>query len=469
VVLGCAKNQVDAEEMAVRLEEAGYAISGEPAAADLIIVHTCGFIESARRESIRALMDLVSLKQEKTRAQNENQNEGDAAPRILLTGCLSQRYFREILQEIPEIDGVSGTQAPRDIVDLARRVLSGEKVVEVGLPGRGAPGSAARSACSVPGFRYHPELRPWAYVRVSEGCRRQCSYCAIPLMRGPLASRPPEDIIKEVETLSAHGVTEVNLIAQDLGDYGVDLYGKRLIPELLLRLSDVPGISWIRPLYVHPDGVTPEFARAMATSKAVPYVDMPIEHGSEKVLRLMARPGPERIRRAVATLREQVPGIFIRTTVMVGFPGETPRDFEETMELLAECEFHRVAVFAYSREEGTPAASFKNPVAPVERNRRLKEMQHLSMALSRQASLSLETHVIEVMLERPALQEGWWVGRGPHQAPEVDGKVFLRTGAASSPRPGEIRCGRVSSAGILDLWAREPSEPANHSAECARH
>lgn len=441
--------------MAVRLEQAGYTVSADPAAADLIIVHTCGFIEKARRESIRALMDLVSLKQDAQKQKEGEREDGTGSPKILVTGCLSQRYPRELLEEIPELDGLAGTQAPRDIVDLVRRVLSGERVVEVGPPGRGVPGTCGGEISGPPGLRYRPESRPWAYVRVAEGCRRRCTYCAIPSMRGPLVSRPLEDIVKEVEFLSAAGVREVNLIAQDLGDYGVDLCGKRLLPELLLRLSDVAGISWIRPLYVHPDGISSEFARAMARSKAVPYVDMPIEHGSARVLKLMGRPGPDRIRQAVDMLKEQVPGIFIRTSVIVGFPGETWRDFEETMELLAECEFHRVAVFGYSLEEGTPAASLPGRVPPRTRVRRIKEMKHLSTALSRQSSLRLEAKVIDVMLERRALQEGWWVGRGVHQAPEVDGKVFLRIGSDSKPVPGDIRRGRVSSAGILNLWARE--------------
>lgn len=460
MVLGCAKNQVDAEEMAVRLEQAGYTVSADPAAADLIIVHTCGFIEKARRESIRALIDLVSLKQD-AQKQKGDQGKGDqgedntGSPKILVTGCLSQRYPRELIEEIPEIDGLAGTQAPRDIVELVRRVLSGERVVEVGPPGRGVPGTCGGEISGAPGFRYRPESRPWAYVRVAEGCRRRCTYCAIPSMRGPLASRPLEDIVKEVESLSVAGVREINLIAQDLGDYGVDLWGRQLLPELLLHLSDVPGISWIRLLYVHPDGVTSEFARAMAGSKAVPYLDMPIEHGSARILKLMGRPGPDRIRQAVNTLREHVPGIFLRTSVIVGFPGETRRDFEETMELLAECEFHRVAVFGYSMEEGTPAASLPGSVPSQTRARRIREMQHFSTALARQSSLRLEGKVIDVMLERPALQEGWWVARGVHQAPEVDGKVFLRIGSRSEPRRGDIRHGRVSSPGILHLWARE--------------
>lgn len=456
MVLGCAKNRVDAEEMAVRLEHAGYTISSDPADADLIIVHTCGFIEKARRESIRALMDLVSLKAEPEK-QKDGQRKDDAAPKILVTGCLSQRYPRELIEEIPEIDGLAGTQAPRDIVLLVRRVLSGERVVEVGPPGRGVPGTCGGEISAAPGLRYRPESMPWAYVRVAEGCRRRCTYCAIPSMRGPLVSRSLEDIVKEVEFLAAAGVREVNLIAQDLGDYGVDLCGKRLLPELLLRLSDVPGISWIRLLYVHPDGVSSELARTMASSKAVPYLDMPVEHGSARILKLMGRPGPDRIRQAVETLREHIPGIFLRTSVIVGFPGETPRDFEETMELLAECEFHRVAVFGYSLEEGTPAASLPDRVPSRTRARRIKEMQHFSTALARESSLRLEAKLIDVMLERPALQKGWWVGRGVHQAPEVDGKVFLLTRSTSCPRRGEILRGRVSSPGILNLWAREES------------
>ncbi len=458
MVLGCAKNHVDAEEMAVRLEQAGYTVSADPAAADLIIVHTCGFIEKARRESIRALMDVVSLKQDAQKQKEDEREDGTGSPKILVTGCLSQRYPGELLEGIPELDGLAGTQAPRDIVDLVRRILSGERVVEVGPPGRGAPGTCGGEISGAPGLRYRPQSRPWAYVRVAEGCRRRCTYCAIPSMRGPLVSRPLEHIMKEVEFLSAAGVREVNLIAQDLGDYGVDLCGKKLLPELLLRLSDVPGISWVRPLYVHPDGVSSQFARAMARSKAVPYVDMPIEHGSARVLKLMGRPGPDRIRQAVDTLKEQVPGIFIRTSVIVGFPGETRRDFEETMELLAECEFHRVAVFGYSLEEGTPAASLPDRVPPQTRVRRIREMQHLSTALSRQSSLRLEAKVIDVMLERPALQEEWWAGRGVHQAPEVDGKVFLRIGPASKAVPGDIRRGRVSSPGLLNLWAREVAD-----------
>ena len=436
VVYGCAKNEADAEEMALRLESAGYRLTSDMSSADIVVVHTCGFVEDAKRESIQGILEACQALEDKS--------SGTGAKRlpVLVTGCLSQRYAQDLIKEIPEIAGVAGTTAPRDIVQIVGEALSGKRVVHVGEPGRGAPGEGVTRPIGRP-------AREWAYIRVSEGCRHRCTYCAIPLMRGPLASRNPDDIVREAEVLSLSGVKEMNLIAQDLCDYGHDLAGKTCLPDLVRRLCSVAGIQWIRLLYLRPDGVSGELASAMAHPKVVPYVDLPVEHGSAKILRLMGRPGPERILKAVETLRASIPDLHIRTTVIAGFPGEAEKDVEETKALLEAMGAHRVGVFRYSPEEGTPAYSLPNAVPIEEADERIQELRKFGLLLARQSSQSMVGKEIPVLLARPASRPGYWVGRGPHQAPEVDGWTYVK-GAA---RPGEIARVRVRRAGTLDLFA----------------
>ncbi|HHW18131.1 MAG TPA: 30S ribosomal protein S12 methylthiotransferase RimO [Firmicutes bacterium] len=441
LVYGCAKNQVDAEEMASRLRAEGFAITGDPRQADVIIVHTCGFIEPAKKESIRGIFEACQ-------AAKEQKEVSGKEPRVIVTGCLSQRYPDELLAEIPEIAGVAGTSSPRDIVEIVGEVLSGEqKVKRVGPPGRGVPGDSRH--------RLKEISTPWAYLRVSEGCRHRCTYCAIPSIRGSLVSRPEEDILEEARVLASRGAREINLIAQDLSDYGLDLYGERRLPQLIERLGEIPGVLWIRLLYVRPDGVTGKLAQAMTGPKVVPYVDLPIEHGSRRVLKMMGRPGPQTILEAVRTLREKLPGISIRTTIIAGFPGETEEDVEKTREFLSAIRPHRVGVFPYSPEENTPASRFPGLLPERIREERAEAIRRLGLELSREHSESLIGKEIPVLLLRPSSRNGYWIGRGPHQAPEVDGKIYVRAEGTA----GDIVTAKVTRAGYLDLWARAITTP----------
>ncbi len=431
IVYGCAKNQLDAEEMAVRLREEGYEVIPDPSSADIAIVHTCGFIQDAKKESIEGVLMACRLAEE------------GRGPQVLVTGCLSQRYSEELMEEIPEISGVAGTSSPKDIVNLVKIALSGEKVNAVGTPGRGAPGGD--------GLRLRDAGLPWSYLRVSEGCRHRCTYCAIPGIRGPLASRPVDEVVAEARLLSSSGVRELNLIAEDLSDYGYDWDKERHLARLLSNLAKIEEVSWIRLLYLRPDGVTPELAQAMAETKIVPYVDLPIEHGSDRILRLMGRPGVKEIQKAVGLLRQSVPGLHLRTTVIAGFPGETEKDLQETLDFLSEVGAHRVGAFAYSREEGTPAYSLPELVPQEVARERAERVRRYGLHLAKEKSRSMIGTTIPVLLAEPSSRKGFWLGRGPHQAPEVDGKTYVKVGGLS-PDKGQIVPVEVTQAAVLDVF-----------------
>ena len=441
IVYGCAKNRVDAEEMASRLKGAGYRLSADPLQADAIVVHTCGFIEDAKRESIDGILRAVGIAQEMA--------ETGRAPTVVVTGCLSQRYPGELLAEMPEIGGIAGTRAPRDIVEIVGAALGGSKVADVGGPGRGAPGEGVRREPFTPGST-------WAYLRVSEGCRHHCTYCAIPSMRGPLVSRTPEDILDEARWLVARGVRELNLIAQDLSDYGSDFSKERLLATLVKKLAGIPDIGWLRLLYLRPDGVTQELAEALDNPRVAPYVDLPVEHGSARILRLMGRPGPDQIVEAVETLRARVPGIFIRTAVIAGFPGETEKDVDETINLLKAIGAHRVGVFPFSREEGTPAFSLPRPVPAEAARERAEAIRKIGLGMAKRSSESLLGRDIPVLLTGPSERPGYWLARGPHQAPEVDGRTYVKVTATLGKHAGGPVYATVTRAGVLNLFASYP-------------
>jgi ribosomal protein S12 methylthiotransferase len=461
-VYGCAKNQVDAEEMASRLTAAGYELTGDAGEADVVIVHTCGFIEDAKKESIEGIFQAVEAVKDRPDAIDVRDAEGvsnagdvstagtmrETSVPVIVTGCLSQRYPDEILKEIPEIAGVAGTAAPRDIVEIVGEVLGRDRagrVRRVGTPGRGAPGSEGES------IRFDTHLkRPWAYLRVAEGCRHHCTYCAIPSIRGGLTSRPEDEIIAEARHLSSLGIVELNLIAQDLSDYGYDREGKRRLASLVRRLSGVPGVRWIRLLYVRPDGVDDELAESMALPNVAPYIDLPVEHGSPRILRLMGRPGTEQILRAVERLRKRVPDLYLRTTVITGFPGETEQDVLATADLLCEIGAHRVGVFPFSREEGTAAYNLPGVVPGHVARDRAEYLRRLGLSLSAESAAAMMGKEIGVLLERPSLRPGYWIGRGPHQAPEVDGVTYVKiTGQGSEGRPADASLSSPASGAHL--------------------
>lgn len=408
VSLGCAKNLVDSEVMAGLLREAGFALTVEADEADVVVVNTCGFIEPAQREAVNTILELAQAKQ------------AGRLRGLVVAGCLPRRFSaQEVAQELPEADAVIGTAEVPLIADVVRGVLRGERFV---------------LAEQAPSFLYHhrlPRMRSTpghlAYVKVSEGCDHPCTFCTIPRIRGPYRSRPMESIVEEVEQLADEGVQEVVLIGQDTTMYGADLYGRLMLPELLRRLGRT-GVAWVRLLYAYPAHVTPELVAAMAeTPNVCHYLDMPLQHASDRILRAMRRWGN---RRAYETLlsrvREAMPDVALRTTFIVGFPGEQESDLQALLDFMEAVEFDHVGVFAYAREEGTPSATMDEQVPPRERRRRRATvMAHQQRLLERVAARRMQAPV-ELLLERPGRKAGEWVARSPYQAPEVDGVTWVR-------------------------------------------
>ena len=355
VSLGCPKNQMDAELMLAKLEQAGFELVAESGLADVVIVNTCGFIEDAKKESIENILEFAQLKQE------------GRIQRIIVTGCLAERYQEELVTELPECDGVLGLGANGDIVEAVRRVMGGEKTVRF----------PAKDCWSLEGDRLQTTPSFFAYLRIGDGCNNCCTYCAIPSIRGRLRSRPMESLLAEAEKLAADGVKELILVAQDTTLYGTDLYGEARLPQLLRGLCGIEGIRWIRLLYCYPEHITDELLDVMAAEdKVLNYMDIPIQHVSGKVLTAMNRTGDARtLRELIARIRDRVPGIVLRTTVMTGFPGEGEAEFVELCQFIQDVKFERLGCFAFSPEEGTVAASLPGQIEEEEKQRRREEAE----------------------------------------------------------------------------------------------
>ena len=408
VALGCAKNLVDTEVMAGLLAEAGFSLTGDVRDAEVLVVNTCGFIQPAQRESVEAVLELARLK------------ETGRLRALVVAGCLPRRFdAATVAAGLPEADAVIGTAEVPLIADVVRQVLRGERVV---------------MAQDAPSFLYHDRLprllstpRHTAYVKVAEGCDHPCTFCTIPRIRGPFRSRPMESIEAEVRKLAERGVGEVVLIGQDTTMYGVDLYGRLALPELLRRL-DGTGVRWVRLLYAYPAHVTPELIDAMAELPSVcPYLDMPLQHASDRVLRAMRRWGSRRrYESLIDRIRRRMPHVALRTTFIVGFPGETEEDVQQLLDFVEAVRFDHVGVFTYSREEGTPSAGLPKQVPAREKARRRRAVMELQRRLVEQTLARRLGVELEVVLERPADRRGWWMARSAFQAPDVDGVTRLR-------------------------------------------
>ena len=430
VYLGCDKNRIDGEILMAKLKDAGYEISDDPALADVAIVNTCGFIESAKRESIDEILELAKLKQE------------GQIRRIIVTGCLAERYLEEIETELPEVDGVFGIGANEEIVSLIEKTLSDERLVirrdKTLLPLEGA------RELSTPSY--------FAYLKIAEGCDNCCTYCAIPSIRGRFRSRPMEMILSEAKTLAENGAKELILIAQDTSRYGIDLYGEYRLPQLLRELCRIEPVRWIRLLYCYPDCLTDELIDTIASEeKIAKYIDLPLQHASERVLRRMNRRGDAAsISALMEKLRARIPGVALRTTVMVGFPGETEEDFEILMDLIRSVRFERLGCFTYSREEGTPAYSLDHQVPEEEKERReelVSETQMLIMQEKGEAMIGKEVTVLTEGFDRWA---ECYFGRTESDAPEIDGKVFF-TAPEKKPAYGQFVRVRIEDCMDCDL------------------
>jgi ribosomal protein S12 methylthiotransferase len=404
--LGCPKNQVDSELMLGMLTQAGFPIAERPDDAECLIVNTCAFIDRAREESVRTILDLAQLK------------ESGSCRALIVTGCLTQRYGLDIMKEMPEIDGILGTSGLERIVDLVRQ----------------AAGRQDWATSAPPGYLYDaatPRLLtgrvPYAYVKIAEGCDMGCTFCAIPQFRGKHRSRPLADVVAEVAGLAKRGVQEAILVSQDTLAYGRDLAGNGDVGDLLLALSDT-RMPWIRPMYLHPAHVNDRLVEKWARARVVPYVDMPVQHADDAVLRSMRRAvTARRMKDVVAQFRAAIPGVTMRTTVLVGFPGETGAAFERLLEFVEDVRFEQLGVFTYSPEEGTPSPAFADQVPAelaAERAALVQETQD-RLAFERQASLV--GTVQEVLVDGPSEDPAFaFEARTAGQAPEIDGVVYLR-------------------------------------------
>lgn len=427
VSLGCPKNLVDSECALGEIVRAGHELVVDPpqAGADVIVVNTCGFIESARAESVEAVQDALDLKRAgKCRA-------------VVVVGCLSQRFGREMAEELPDIDVVLGIEHPGRIGEAISRALRGEKTVDV------APVCADWTE-PVARIRSTP---PWtAYLKISDGCDNRCSYCAIPDIRGPFRSRPKRFIIEEAKRLADEGVRELILVGQDLTQYGTDAGRPNSLPGLLEKLNAVDGLKWIRLMYCYPTKVTRELIEAVAgLDRVVKYMDLPLQHGDPETLRAMNRRGtPDEYLRVIDGLRSRCPEIALRTSLIVGFPGETQAAFKRGLEFVEKIRFDRVGAFAYSREEGTPAARMKNQVGKRTAAARLDALMRLQQRISLDRNRALVGREMEVLVEGP----DW--GRSYRDAPEIDGIIRIRRGKA---QPGEFVNVRITGADVHDVEA----------------
>lgn len=405
--LGCSKNLMDAEIMTGILKEKGYEFVDEFAEADIIIVNTCGFIRDAKQESIDTIVELSQLK------------EFGKLKYLIVTGCLAQRYADELLEEIPEIDAIVGTGNFMNISEIIDRLESEKNVTEIGN---------IEFAFDETLPRYVSTPEHMAYLKIGEGCSNHCTYCIIPKLRGKYRSRKIEDIVEEAKSLAAEGVKELVVIAQDTTRYGEDLYGEAKLAELLEELAGIEGIKWIRIMYSYPESITEKLIDVIAAHDNIcSYFDMPIQHASNRVLKRMnRRTSKEDIRSKVEMIRSKIPDAVIRTTVIVGFPGETEEDLEELIEFMKEIKFDRLGAFAYSREEDTPADRMDGHMDEEIKEERRDRVMMVQQAISEEINQKREDKVFEVLIEEEA-EEGVYVGRTQGDAEEIDSVVYVNS------------------------------------------
>ena len=404
VSLGCSKNLVDSERMLYKLKKHGYELVTEPGLADIAVVNTCGFIKSAKEEAIETILELGKLKAEGT------------IKKIVITGCLTERYKEEAAELFPEADAVIGTGANKDIVDVLDHVLAGERYLCF----------PPKLTTEMTGERIISTLPFFTYLKVAEGCSNCCTYCAIPMIRGKFRSVPMEDVLAEARTMAENGVSEIVVIAQDTSRYGEDLYGESKLPELLRELCKIDGLKWIRTLYCYPERITDELLETIASEeKLVKYLEIPIQHCNEDILRRMKRWGNAQELEALFThIREKIPGVILRTTLITGFPGETEEQFNELAEFVQRVRFDRLGCFAYSQEEGTKAAEFPDQIdeeTAAHRADIIMEQQMLISAGNNQKLLGAEFEAVTEGFDRFG---ECWFGRTCNDAPDIDGKVF---------------------------------------------
>lgn len=439
VSLGCPKNRVDSEVMLGVAGGTGFRHVDDAAEAEVIVVNTCGFIGEAKKESIDTIFEMAQHK------------ETGTCKRLVVAGCLSQRHPEELAREMPEVDHFLGSS---DMLKL-ERVLRGEthERMLVGNPAEWLVKSADPRQLSTPGGS--------AYVKIAEGCNRTCSFCVIPELRGKQRSRSPEDIVAEVTRLVAAGVREVNLISQDTIAYGRDLdaEGRSSLASLVRRVADVPGIHWVRLFYLYPEAMKDDLIEVIAHHpRVVPYIDMPLQHAADAMLRRMRRGhGGDRLRRVVTELKEKIPGLTFRTAFIVGHPGETDAEFKELCDFVTWAEFDRVGVFRYSDEESSRSFAIDGKVSPLVASNRHRRLMALQRRIAHKKNAALIGRELEVLVEGPSDEHEYvMMARHAGQAPDIDGQVYLSGGEA---RPGEIRRVQISQASDYDLVGELLDDP----------
>lgn len=408
ISLGCDKNLVDSEVMLGALSEKGYSFTDDETEAEVIVVNTCCFINDAKEESINTILEMAELKK---RGQ---------VKALIVAGCLAQRYQEEIQKEIPEVDAVIGTTAIMTIAQTIEQVLSGmpenhmERLDQM-------PRGDRKRVMTTGGY--------YAYLKIAEGCDKRCTYCIIPKVRGNYRSIPMEELINEAKVLVLGGVKELILVAQETTLYGRDLYGKKALPELLGKLCKIDGLMWIRILYCYPEEITEELIQVMKEEEKIcHYLDIPVQSGSDDVLRRMGRKTDSaQIRNKIEKLRKEIPDICIRTTLISGFPGETPDNHEETMEFVNEVSFDRLGVFTYSAEEDTPAAKMPDQIPEEIKEYRRDEIMELQQEIAFDAAQKMKGRRIKAMIEGKVADEDAYVARTYKDAPGVDGYLFINT------------------------------------------
>lgn len=417
VSLGCAKNQVDAEMLLFTLKNKGFTIVNDPADADAVIVNTCGFIDSAKQESIDEIIELGKLKQEGT------------IKAIIVTGCLAERYKNEITKQLYEVDAAIGIGANQKIADVVIEALNGKKTELF----------PDKSLLPMEGGRVQSTPFYTAYLKVAEGCDNCCTYCAIPLIRGHFRSRQPDEVIKEAEQLAANGVKELNVIAQDTTRYGEDLFGEPYLAKLLKRLCKIDGFKWIRVLYCYPDRVTDELIDVIAEEdKIVKYIDIPLQHCNGEVLKNMNRRGNrESLTALLNKIKSKIPNVIFRSTFITGFPGETEEQFEELADFAAEIKFQRLGCFPYSKEEDTKASLMENQIDDDIKQKRADIIMEHQQSVMAEYCESLIGSEVEVLVEGYDKLAECFFGRTYADAPEVDGCVFF-TCNGEKPKTGDF-------------------------------
>ncbi len=436
VSLGCPKNLVDSETMLGLIHEGNFEITNDPSEAEIIIVNTCGFIESAKEESINMILQMAEYK------------KTGICKHLIVTGCLGQRYAEELFAELPEVDAVAGVDVYDEIGSIIKRVMDNERFI---MLERTKPDVIYTSKDTfIPRVLTTPPYT--AYLKIAEGCDNCCSYCAIPKIRGPYRSKPMEQVLAEARALAANGVKELIVVAQDTTRYGEDLpEGRLLLADLLKELNKIESLKWIRVMYCYPNNFTDELIEVFASlDKVCKYVDLPLQHASNSLLASMNRyDTKEQVSALLAKLRERIPGIVIRTTFIVGFPGETDADFEELKDFVEQQRFENAGVFAYSQEEGTVAGAMPNQIPDEIKQERYHELMALQAKISEELHQATEGSILEVLAEGIEDDgQGLYYGRSYREAPDIDGLVFIEN-------PGDIKPGDFVKVNILQGFTYE--------------